>query len=112
MLDTILLTAALIYITADFIFDRARAKKIKNIEDQAAILKSLFDKSNNLNALSLEELNQFFINRTRSLELNTSKDIQGFNADLDRTIASIDSIQEKIAELEVIVQNIANGLRH
>lgn len=48
------------------------------------------------------------IKRLEKSSLTYSTDIQNLQKDVDRAYASVDQIQEKIAELEVSVQNIAN----
>jgi tetrahydromethanopterin S-methyltransferase subunit B len=121
MSDTILLIAALIYIAGDFVWSNAVRKRIQNLEQHATNLQSILDRSDKLQTLSIEELNKFVIQNTKDLEASmisqirriettTSLDLQQLTSDLDRTIASIDSIQEKIAELEVSTQNIQNNV--
>lgn len=121
MSDTILLIAALIYIAGDFVWSNAIRKRIQNLEQHATNLQSILDRSDKLQTLSIEELNKFVIQNTKDLEASmisqirriettTSQDLQQLTSDLDRTIASIDSIQEKIAELEVSTQNIQNNV--
>ena len=121
MSDTILLIAAVIYIAGDFVWSNAVRKRIQNLEQHATNLQSILDRSDKLQTLSIEELNKFVIQNTKDLEASmisqirriettTSLDLQQLTSDLDRTIASIDSIQEKIAELEVSTQNIQNNV--
>jgi len=121
MSDTILLIAALIYIAGDFVWSNAVRKRIQNLEQHATNLQSILDRSDKLQTLSIEELNKFVIQNTKDLEASmisqirriettTSLDLQQLTSDLDRTIASIDSIQEKIAELEVSTQNNQNNV--
>lgn len=121
MSDTILLFAALIYITGDFLWSTSIRRRIQNLEQHATNLQSILDRSDRLQALSVEELNKSVTQMTKDLEASvisqirriensTSQDLQQLTSDLDRTIGSIDSIQEKIAELEVSTQNIQNNV--
>ena len=99
--------------------NRQKGKQLK--ESHKTNLQSILDRSDKLQTLSIEELNKFVIQNTKDLEASmisqirriettTSLDLQQLTSDLDRTIASIDSIQEKIAELEVSTQNIQNNV--
>ena len=48
------------------------------------------------------------IKRLEKASMVYTSDIKNLQRDVDRAYASVDQIQEKIAELEVSVQNLAN----
>lgn len=110
MLNISLLIVAIIYIVTDIFWSRHTVKRLRNLEETVENLKAMFDRTDRLQMLAIEEQNQFIINQTSDLRRNIAKDLKSLTQDLDRTIASIDSIQEKIAELEVSTQNIQNNV--
>ena len=63
-----------------------------------------------LNDLRAKPTNQGNIREDRIQRIESS--INNLSADLDRTIGTIDQVQEKIAEINVTLENIVNQLNY
>jgi len=110
MINTIFILVVLTYIAINIVWNRSNSRKLEDLSNRIENIQAMVDRTDRLQMLAIEELNQFVINKTRDIEKVISQDLQSLTSDLDRTIGSIDSIQEKIAELEVSVQNVINRM--
>lgn len=84
--------------------DKIHFDAIHNIhQDMEAIRTMLYDLKNDRS----QAFNQDFLTRVSNVEKTTNNII----SDLDRTIGTIDQVQQRIEEMEVLLRNSINELR-
>lgn len=91
MLDTIFLSALIILLVINFILDYKSSKKAKTIHNDV-----LKQRLNNLSR------------KVNAINIRTVGCGPELEEDLQLTMKQLDSVQEKIAELEVTIQNLSN----
>ena len=91
MLDTIFLSALIVLLAINFILDYKSSKKTKTIHND--VLKQRLDKISK---------------KVSAINIRTVGCGPALEEDLQLTMKQLESVQEKIAELEVSIQNLSN----